>query len=99
MTEARHFELAAGVLDYAQALYVQDEWYVVTPEDIEQFAEANIELDAVASAVDRFRSRPELIAWIPEVRHLQIEQIYVNQELLRKANEVLESLRAYQASF
>lgn len=98
MTESRHFELAAGVLDYAQALYVQDEWYVVTPEDVEQFADVQIELDAVASAVARFRSRPELIAWIPEVRHLQIEQIFVNQELLRKANQVLESLREYATS-
>lgn len=95
MAEARHFELAAGVLDYAQALFVQDEWYVVTPDDIEQFAEVQIELDAVVSAVGRFRSRPELVAWIPEVRHLQIEQIFVNQELLRKANEVLGKLRAY----
>lgn len=66
MAEARHFELAAGVLDYAQALYVQDEWDVVTPEDVEQFAAAQLDLNAVVSAVERFRSRPELIAWIPK---------------------------------
>jgi hypothetical protein len=95
MAEARHFELAAGVLDYAQALLEQDEWYVVTPTEFAQFPDMEVEIDAVAPAVERFRSRRELIAWIPEIRHLQVEQIFVNQELLRKADEVLESLRAY----
>jgi len=96
LTEARHFELAAGVLDYKQQLLVQDEWYVVTPEDLVEFDASQVDLVDVEMAVERFRSRPDLIAWIPEVRHLQLEQIFVNEERLRKANEVLEILRAYR---
>ena len=91
MTEARHFELAAGVLDYEQSLLEQDEWYVVTPEEFAELADMRVNLDAV----DRFRARPDLVAWIPEVRHLQIEQTSVNQELLRKATELLARLHAY----
>ena len=97
MTEQRHLELSAGVLDYAQAMLVQDEWYVVTLEDLESINSAVVDTEGIELAVQRFRSRPELIAWIPEVRHLQLEQIFVNEERLKKANEVLEKLRAYAA--
>lgn len=78
-------------------MLVQDEWYVVTPEDLESINSAVVDTEGIELAVQRFRSRSELIAWIPEVRHLQLEQIFVNEERLKKANEVLEKLRAYAA--
>jgi hypothetical protein len=95
MTEQRHLELSAGVLDYSQAMLVQDEWYVVTPEDLEEISSAVVDSEGIELAVQRFRSRSELIAWIPEVRHLQLEQVFVNEKRLTKANEVLGKLRAY----
>jgi hypothetical protein len=56
-----------------------------------------VNLEDIELAAQRLRSRPEFIAWIPEVRHLQLEQTLVNEERLKKANEVLERLRAYAA--
>ena len=97
MNESRHFELAAGVLSYAQSRLVQDTWYVVAPGDLEQFDSSQLNIPEVQASAERFRSRKELLAWLPELRHLQIEQIIVNENRLEKAKSVLNLLREYAA--
>ena len=84
MNESRHFELAAGVLSYEQARLVQDTWYVVAPGDLEQFDSSQLNISEVQASTERFRSRKELLAWLPELRHLQIEQIIVNENRLER---------------
>jgi hypothetical protein len=98
MSESRHFELAAGVLSYQQARLIQDTWYVVTPGDLEQFDSSQLNIPEVQAAAKRFHSREELLAWLPELRHLQIEQIVVNESRLDKAKGVLNLLREYAAT-
>ncbi len=95
MSESRHFELAAGVLNFEQSRLVQDTWYVVAPGDLEAFDSATLDMSELHASVERFRSRGELLAWLPELRHLQIEQIVVNESRLEKAKDVLTLLRAY----
>lgn len=95
MSESRHFELAAGVLSYDQARLVQDEWYVVAPGDIEEFDTSQLDVREIQMTVDRFTSKPELIAWLPEMRHLQIEQVFINEARLEKANDVLDRMKQY----
>jgi hypothetical protein len=98
MSEHRHFQLAAGVLSYEQARLVQDTWYVVTPADLEDFDDIRLDAAEVQAAVERFRSRDDLLAFLPEMRHLQIEQIIINEIRLQNAQEVLEILKRYAAS-
>lgn len=95
MSESRHFELAAGVLSYQQARLIQDTWYVVAPGDLKQFDSSQLNISEVQASAERFRSRVELLAWLPELRHLQIEQIVVNEIRLEKAKDVLNILREY----
>jgi len=98
MTESRHFELAAGALTFEQARLIQDTWYVVAPGDLENFDSSQLDLAEIQAAAERFGSRSQLLAWLPELRHLQIEQIVVNESRLERAKEVLTLLRGYAAS-
>ena len=84
--------------DYTGSYAAPDDAPLAVPYSFRGSLIGEEELDAVVAAVDRFRGRPELIAWVPEVRHLQHEQIFVNQERLRKADQVLEKLRDYAES-
>jgi hypothetical protein len=93
MTEARHFELAAGVLSYEHSRLVQDTWYVVAPGNLDDFDETKLDVAEIQDAVKRFRSREDLVAWLPELRHLQIEQIFVNENRLQKAHTVIDLLK------
>ena len=95
ISESRHFELAAGVLSYEQSLLVQDTWYVVGPGDLADIANSRLDDVEIQKATERFRSRKDLIAWLPEMRHLQIEQIYTNEGRLKNALDVLDILKRY----
>ena len=95
MTESRHFELAAGILSYDQARLVQDTWYVVVPGDLDNFHDSILKPDEVRATVQRFVERDVLIDWLPEMRHLQNEQLLVNEDRLDRARSVLILLRDY----
>lgn len=95
MTESRHFELAAGILSYDQARLVQDTWYVVVPGDLDNFDDSILKPDEVRATVQRFVERDVLIDWLPEMRHLQNEQLLVNEDRLDRARSVLILLRDY----
>ena len=94
-TESRHFQLAAGVLSHKQAIFVQDEFFVVKPGSIDSFEGARPDLNEVRAAAERLASRVELVDWLPEVRHLQVEQINMHELRLDKAQVVLEAMRNY----
>jgi hypothetical protein len=98
MSESRHFELAAGVLSYKQARLIQDTWYVVAPGDLERFDASQLNIPEVQAAAERFRSKADLLAWLPELRHLQIEQIVVNESRLEKAKSLLRIMNEYATS-
>jgi len=95
LTESRHFELAAGILSYDQARLVQDTWYVVVPGELDNFDDSHLKPDEVRATVQRFVERDALIDWLPEMRHLQNEQLLVNEDRLARARSVLVLLRDY----
>jgi hypothetical protein len=93
-TESRHFELAAGILSVEQSRYIQDHFLYFRPHTIEAAKAAEFDRSEVAATVKRLRERPELVAWLPQVRGLQLEQIVVHGNRLDRAREVLSALQA-----
>jgi len=92
-TEHRHFELVAGVLSHEQEVYVQDTLKFFDPYDMDNIENGQSDLEQVKAAAKRLAERPDLIAWLPQVRHLQVEQMSVHQNRLSKAQAVLDALR------
>jgi hypothetical protein len=97
-TEMHHFKLVAGVLSHEQERYVQDTWMIIGPDEIDAIRESAADLDGVMAAAERLRSRPDLVAWLPYLRQLQLEQIMVHEVRLENAHRVLETLHEYQGS-
>jgi hypothetical protein len=95
MTESRHFELAAGVLDRKQITYIQNEYLLFKPDMDLSSDGKDFEALVLGEAAERLASRPELIAWLPYVRGMQLEQISVHQRRLEFADKTLQGLRDY----
>ena len=98
-TESRHFALAAGILDRQQVTFIQNEFLFFRPGEIEKAA-ANVDLGdyRVKEAAVRLSERAELIAWLPYVRSMQLEQIEVHKARLERAHEALQVLTDYAES-
>lgn len=94
-TEHRHFELVAGILSHEQEVFSQDTLKFFNPYDMDNIENAQLDLAEVRAAAERFSKRPELVAWLPQVRHLQIEQMSVHQTRLDKGKSVLDTLHRY----
>lgn len=94
-TEFRHFELVAGVLDHDQEVFVQDHWRIITPKNIEAVTASQAEFSNVLAAARRLQAREEFVAWLPYVRHMQMEQINVHGTRLEHARATLEKLKDY----
>lgn len=94
-TESRHFALAAGVLSPAQEVYIQDRWLFLRPGELDEARSHRLEPEEILSAARRLQQRPELVAWLPYVRSMQLEQIEVHRYRLRLAVSALDVLRAY----
>ena len=93
MTEFRHFELAAGILSNEQYVWMQDEIGYVSPgvpADVDFTAAL---LGALVAAAERLKSSPELIAWLPEGRSMQIELADTHERRLQRAQALLTILR------
>ena len=59
-------------------------------------AKANLSgIGDVHAAANRLQERPELVAWLPYVRDMQIEQIAVHKVRLERARAALETLHDY----
>jgi len=93
--EHRHFELVAGVLSHEQETFVQDTLRILNPDDMDNIENAEPDLEQVKVAAQRVGERTELVAWLPQVRHLQIEQIIVHQMRLDRGKTVLDVLYRY----
>ena len=98
MTEQRYYELAAGVLDYEHSRFIKDTWGVIGPDELEQFDGSGLDLSGIHPVVERFRSNGELVAWLPEIRNLQVGLINFNEWLLDEANTLQSQLGAYAES-
>lgn len=90
--EFRYFELSAGILDHEQYSLVQDNWFVVTPNDLPRLEKETVDQEAFRQAVERLRSRPETLSWLQRVHGLQRELILMNSIRLSRAEALLESL-------
>jgi len=95
MAEQRYHELAAGVLDYEHSRFIRDTWGVIGPDDLKQFDGAGLDLSGIHAVVERFRSNEDLVAWLPEIRNLQVELIDFNEWLLGEANRLQSQLGSY----
>lgn len=98
MTEQRYHELAAGVLAYEHSRLINDTWGVIGPNEWEQFDGLDLDLSGIQPVVERFRSNEDLVAWLPEIRNLQIGLIDFNEWLLDQANTLQSQLGAYAES-
>ena len=79
-----------------QFKFVQDNWFVVTRNDLPRLDNELVDQNEFRRAVERLRSRPEALAWLQKVRGLQHELILMNNIRLSRAGELLESLRQHQ---
>jgi hypothetical protein len=93
--EFRHFELASGVLNHEQALYVHNNWFIVNQANIDKVRAASYDLDEIQSIVERLRSRPELIDWLSSTHELQVDQIRVSEIRLELALLARKALTDY----
>jgi hypothetical protein len=94
-TESRHFQLAAGVLTAEQHVFIQAGWLFFRPNNVASARAATTDVEEALAARERLRARPELIAWLPFVRDLQLEQIATHRTRLERAADSLEILRSY----
>lgn len=95
-TEARHFELVAGVLSVEQDIYLQEEWLIFAPDEIAAIRAAEFPGGDVLDVARRLGARKEAVAWLPYVRQMQAEQVFIHGMRLDRAREVLAALAAYQ---
>lgn len=95
MTESRHFELAAGVLNKEQILFVQDNYLFFRPYEIEEVKALEYDREGIRQAARRLAERNDLIAWFPYVRSMQLEQIEVHRMRLDRAKSALTALQEY----
>lgn len=95
--EMRYFELSANVLDADQYQWVQDRWFVVTENDLDEVRAAQPDMDAFPAAVERFMANEALQAWIPRTRGVQREQLLMLGIQHSRAEELLAALRDYAA--
>ncbi len=94
-TEARHFQLAAGVLSHDQEVYVQDTWFVLNPKNVEAARASETRVGDILASAKRLQERRELVAWLPYVRHLQVDQLAVHRLRLERAHAVLTTMNVY----
>ena len=94
MTEFRHFELAAGILNNEQYVWMQDEigYVSVSPPSGIEFTTA--QLAALAEATQRLKDSPDFVAWLPEARSMQMELAGTHEGRLQRATALLTILRA-----
>ena len=95
MTESRHFELAAGVLDREQVVFVQDNYLFFRPSQIDEVKALEYDRESIQQAARRLGEREDLIAWFPYVRSMQMEQIEVHRMRLDRAENAVRALREY----
>lgn len=97
MIEFRYFELSAGVVTLEQYRFVQDRWFVVNPRNLQEVRDAQPQQAGVRAAAGRLSENKELLAWLPKVRGLQVEQAVAHTARLENARSLLSTLQEYMA--
>jgi hypothetical protein len=96
-TEHRHFELSAGILSLEQSRYMQEHWLMLDPANVDAARGDQPPVSGILEAAERLQHRPELVAWLPYVRDLQLEQIDAHGSRLERARKLLGMLHDYAA--
>lgn len=96
--EMRYFVLAADVLDAEQYQWVQDQWFVVLKQNLDEVRAARPDMAAFPGAVQRFLDNTDLQAWVPRMRGVQREQLLMHGHQLDKAEALLALLQDYAAT-
>ncbi len=99
MIEHRYFELSAGILSLEQYKFVQDGWHVVNAQKLPELRDARPNEEEVRAAAERLRADAELVAWLPKVRGVQVDQIMAHKRRLENARSLLGTLQDYEAGF
>ena len=99
MMEARHFELAAGVLSNRQVAWIQDRVGIPGPAQMDSLSGLDVDLEAVASAARRLAGKPDFVAWLPQARGIQVELIEAHGFRLEKARQLALILRELVSGF
>ncbi len=97
MIELHHFSLAAAVLSHEQFKFIENEWSVVTRDDLDGVDAAETNMEDVHAAVERFLANDALQAWLTKVWGMQEELQWVHGRRRSLAEDALETVRAYQA--
>jgi hypothetical protein len=97
MIEFRYFELSADVVTLEQYRFVQDRWFVVNPSNLQEVRDAQPVEAGVRAAAERLSENKELLAWLPKVRGLQVEQTMAHTVRLENARSLLSTLQEYMA--
>ncbi|MEE9578401.1 MAG: hypothetical protein V3W24_02415 [Gemmatimonadota bacterium] len=97
MIEFRHFSLAAAVLSHEQFKFIENEWFVVTRDDLDDLDAAEGNMEEVRAAVARFSANDELQAWLTRVLGVQKDLQWVHGRRRSLAEDALKAMRAYQA--
>ncbi len=95
MIEFRYFELSAAVVTVDQYRFVQDRWFVVNSANLKELQDVRPDEAGVRAAAERLRASAELLAWLPKVRGLQVDQIQAHNGRLENARSLLETLHEY----
>ena len=92
MTEIRHFELAAGVLTNEQYVWMQDAIGYSSLGIRTDLEFTDGQLDGLVEAAYRLQGKPELVAWLPEGRGMQLELMDTHRSRLSRAEALLATL-------
>ena len=92
MTEIRHFEFAAKILSVEQHVWVQDNYYLFGPRTVTDVRYPAADIPGVVEAARRLQNTPDFVAWLPEVRGIQLEFTHTHSDRLRLAETLLELL-------
>ena len=95
MVEFRYFELSAGTLTFEQHRLVQDRWFVVNSARLKELQELHPAEAEVIAAAGRLGANAELLAWLPRVRQINLDQIQAHSSRLENARALMDALREY----
>jgi hypothetical protein len=93
--EFRYFELSAGIVTLEQYRFVQDRWFVVNPANLAELEDARPDPAGVRMAAKRLSESGPLLAWLPKVRGLQVDQFKAHNDRLKNARRLLTTLHEY----
>jgi hypothetical protein len=74
---------------------MQDQLLYFTPDNFKDASSMKVSSEEVLAAAQRLQQRPELIAWLPQVRGMQLDQISVHKQRLDRARAALIALNDY----